>query len=365
VRGLPQGRRSGHFDRGWIMANIAYLIVSAEYGDAGSQRSLIGEFASAKNVRIDNYITVDLPSDRKERGRRVRELLAGVDRWDAFIVSDLAALGDDVSDVVSIAGNLLERGVRFMAAKQGLDLSNAGDSSSKAVTGLFAMLALLEKEVASRRIKGVLAQKRKEGVVLGRPKGSLSASKLDDRKELIIDYLSKGVSKASLARILETSPTNLASFLRTRNIVVSKQSPATRKQAPPKGAPEEEVHAKTPPPVTVPAQEVPSVQFHETTEVLLCRQCGKNIHDPRTTTCAGGYVDYPNGESHPRVPYPKDETERCPKCGVVPGGFHHEGCYMERCPKCGERLVSCGCRTRGVEDVKATGEQSRSVRYLP
>ncbi len=347
------------------MANIAYLLVFVEGEDQGSQRSLIGKCVSAKNLRIDNYITVELPSQRKERGRRVRELFAGVNRWDVIVVSDLAALGDDVADVIAIVSDLLERGVRFIAAKQEMDLGSAGDNSSKTATALFAMLTSVEKEVASRRVRGALAQKRKEGVVLGRPKGSLSASKLDGKKELIIEYLSKGVSKASLARILETSPTNLASYLRTRNIAVPKRGFAAKKDALPKKNPEKEASLETPPPVAAPVQDVPATQFHEVAEVLLCRQCGKNIHDPRTITCAGGYVDYPNGESHPRIPYPRHETERCPKCGVMPGGFHHEGCYMERCPKCGERLVSCGCRTRGVEDVKATGEQSRSVRYLP
>ena len=155
-----------------------------------------------------------------------------------------------------------------MAAKQALDLNGMGDSSSKAVTGLFATLALLEKEVSSRRIKGALAQKRKEGVVLGRPKGSLSASKLDDRKDLIIEYLSKGVSKASLARILDTSPTNLASFLRTRSIAVPKRRPATKKETPPKTAPERGVSGETPPPVAMPVQEGVASQFHEATEGL-------------------------------------------------------------------------------------------------
>ena len=347
------------------MANIAYLLVSLEGEAPESQRSLIGEYTSAKNLRIDNYITVELPSRRRERLRRVKELLAGVNRWDVIVVSDLAALGDDIADVIAVVGDLLERGVRFIAAKQDMDLNGVGDSSSKTATALFAMLTSVEREVASRRVREALAQKRKEGVVLGRPKGSLSASKLDGKKELIIEYLSKGVSKASLARILETSPTNLASYLRTRNIAVSKKDPAMRRDASPKGSPEREASPETPPPVAAPVQEVPEPQFHETTEVLLCRQCGKNVHDPRTITCAGGYVDYPNGESHPRVPYPRHETERCPKCGVMPGGFHHEGCYMERCPKCGERLVSCGCRTRGEADEKASGDQSRSVRYLP
>jgi DNA invertase Pin-like site-specific DNA recombinase len=159
------------------MANIAYLLVFVEGEDQGSQRSLIGKCVSAKNLRIDNYITVELPSQRKERGRRVRELFAGVNRWDVIVVSDLAARGDDVADVIAIVSDLLERGVRFIAAKQEMDLGSAGDNSSKTATALFAMLTSVEKEVASRRVRGALAQKRKEGVVLGRPKGSLSASK--------------------------------------------------------------------------------------------------------------------------------------------------------------------------------------------
>jgi len=354
------------------MANIAYLLISVDGEESISQRSVIGEYASEKNLRIDNYITVELPSARKERSRRVKDLFSGVDRWDVIIISDLAVMGDDISDIIAIAGGLLEKGVRFIAARQGMDLNSIGDDSSKTITGLFNMLISVGKEVTSRRIRGILAQKRKEGTVLGRPKGSISASKLDGRKELIVEYLSKGVSKASLARILETSPTNLASYLRTRKIVATGKDPAAKKTAPGKKTQEEKLageplssNAAAAQTTPAAAQTTPAVQFQETGEVLLCRQCGKNIHDPRTTTCAGGYVDYPNGESHPRVPYSKDQEDRCPKCGVIPGGFHHEACYMERCPRCGERLVSCGCKTPGIADEESTSAQSRSVRYLP
>ena len=122
------------------------------------------------------------------------------------MVSDLSLIGQDLTDIIKTAKGLAERGVRFIAAKQDMDLNGVGDASSKAVTGVFDMLAGLEKDIRSSRIKDTLAEKKKEGVVLGRPKGSISSSKLDSKKELIIEYLSKGVSKASLARILETSP---------------------------------------------------------------------------------------------------------------------------------------------------------------
>lgn len=329
------------------MANIAYIFMSFDGEDPASQKSMIAEHASAKGFRIDNYITVELPAARRERSRRVKDLFFSVDRWDVIIIADLAVTGNDLSDIVAITGDLLKRGVRFIAARQGVDLNGPGDGSSKAATALFNMLTAVDKEVTSRRIKGVLAQKRNEGVVLGRPKGSISASKLDSKKELIVEYLSKGVSKASLARIVETSPTNLSSYLRTRKIVVAKKDPRAKKDALQKRSPEKEVPEEHMPPAAATVQAEPRVQFQETSEVLLCRHCGKNINDSRTTTCAGGYIDYPNGEFHPRIPYPEDEKERCPRCGVNPGGFHHDGCYMERCPKCGERLVSCGCRSIG------------------
>jgi hypothetical protein len=36
-------------------------------------------------------------------------------------------------------------------------------------------------------------------------------------------------------------------------------------------------------------------------------------------------------------------SDRCPECGVGPGGFHESGCDIEPCPYCGRQLASCGC----------------------
>jgi hypothetical protein len=74
-----------------------------------------------------------------------------------------------------------------------------------------------------------------------------------------------------------------------------------------------------------------------------CKRCGRDIDDPKTTTCSKTLVAYKDGEYLPRVLYEGDAAERCSVCNIMPGGVHHEDCYMERCPKCGQRLVSCGC----------------------
>ena len=242
------------------MANIAYLLTSADDDEGAAQKSMIEDYAGRKNLRIDNYITVDVPSVRKERSRRIKELFSNVDRWDVVIISDLAAVAHDIADIITIVGGLSEKGVRFVAAKQGMDLNGSGEGSPKAATALFDMLACLEKDLVSRRIKGALAQKKKDGVVLGRPKGSISSSKLDGKKDLIVEYLSKGVSKASLARILDTSPTTLVSYLRTRKLIVPKkasEAAATKKDADGKDAPEREAPQEIVAPVTMSAQTGP------------------------------------------------------------------------------------------------------------
>lgn len=333
------------------MAIIAYLFELQDEKDTVSQRAAIDEHAGRMNLRVDSHITVKVPARKGERKRWMEGLFANMNNWDGVIVADLCLTGSSVAEVVDIVSALSGRGIRLIAVRQGMDLGGPADARSKAMASVFEMLSRLEKEFISARIKGALAGRKKAGTVLGRPKGSISASKLDDKKDIIIEYLSKGVSKASLARILETSPSNLLSYLRTRKIETTRkvrQRKPSERAAGTGGLSESNAEKKSSrndgAPYPAGQQRVPARDIEETHDVILCRHCGKNILDPRTTSCAGGYVDYQDNESHPRVPYPKDEKERCPRCGVEPGGYHHDGCYMERCPRCGERLVSCACK---------------------
>ncbi len=333
------------------MAVIAYLFLLSGEQDTGDQKAMIEAHAGEKSLRVDSYITIEASSGKGERGRRIEELFVNMSSWDVVMIPDLSLIGHSVAEVVSFVGSLSRRGIRLIAVRQGMDMNGPGDAQSKVTAHVFDMLAGLEKEFASARIKGALAGRKKDGVVLGRPKGSISPSKLDGKKELIVEYLSKGVSKASLARILETSPSNLLSYLKTRKIETTERvkRPRTAVSITKKDVlPKREIKEGGPKDVAAvkPAEEQrrPTSHIEETKEVVLCRHCGKNVLDPRTTTCAGGYVDYLDNESHRRVRYSEDEKERCPRCGVEPGGFHHDGCYMERCPRCGERLVSCACK---------------------
>ena len=83
---------------------------------------------------------------------------------------------------------------------------------------LFGLFAEIERDLISERTKEGLAAAREKGKLLGRPKGTLGKSKLDGRKDEIVMLLQKDVSKASIAKIMEISPTTLHHFIKTRKL---------------------------------------------------------------------------------------------------------------------------------------------------
>ncbi len=84
--------------------------------------------------------------------------------------------------------------------------------------GLFGLFAEVERDLISERTKEGLAAARARGRLLGRPKGSLGKSKLDGKEGEVRMLLEKEVSKASIAKIMGVSSTNLRHFIRTRKL---------------------------------------------------------------------------------------------------------------------------------------------------
>jgi hypothetical protein len=60
----------------------------------------------------------------------------------------------------------------------------------------------------------------------GRPKGSLGTSKLDGKEGEIRKLLEKEVSKASIAKILDVTPSTLHSFIHSRRLEHKKRRQA-------------------------------------------------------------------------------------------------------------------------------------------
>ena len=151
---------------------------------------------------------------------------------DLVLASELSRLGRSIGQIIALLDALAKRSVRFCAVKENIRIDGAQDMRTKVMIALFALFAEIEKDLVSERTKEGLAKARASGKSLGRPKGSLESSKLDGREAEIKNYLKKGASKTSVARIVECSPHTLIRFIRSRKLVKSEPcSGAVKKTA--------------------------------------------------------------------------------------------------------------------------------------
>ena len=98
---------------------------------------------------------------------------------------------------------MVNRHIRVILVKQDLDLDiNRQDMNSKISLTLFSLLAELERDLISLRTKEALASKKREGKILGKPKGTIQKSKFDKDVEKIKELLGVGLSVREITKVL-------------------------------------------------------------------------------------------------------------------------------------------------------------------
>ncbi|MGD0658504.1 MAG: recombinase family protein [Syntrophorhabdales bacterium] len=198
---------------------LGYIRVSTEAQDVKNQRHEILEYANSRGYRIDEFVEVEISSRKDRRARGIDALLERLQAGDMLVVSELSRIGRSVVEVITIIDAAVKKQARFIAIKQNFDIRHNHDMQSKVLLTIFALLAELERDLVSERTRQALAAKKSQGVVLGRPKGSLGKSKLDSRIPEILDLLGDRASHAFIARRLKVSRTALVHYIHSRNLL--------------------------------------------------------------------------------------------------------------------------------------------------
>jgi len=94
------------------------------------------------------------------------------------------------------------------------------DLSSKMMVFMFSFVSEIERELIQSRVQeGVQNSiKNNPNRSWGRPRGSMYKSKLDAKHESIVELLEKGISKASIAKMLDLNYQTLNSYVKTREL---------------------------------------------------------------------------------------------------------------------------------------------------
>ena len=147
--------------------------------------------------------------------RKLKDLIEQLQKGDNLIVAELSRLGRSMLEIMELLNLLLQKGVNIYVVKGNYELKD--DIQSKVLAFAFSLAAEIERELISQRTKEALAKRKAEGKKLGRPKGSYS-SKLDDKREYIKELLDKGVSIASIAKILGVHYHTVRNYVKRRGL---------------------------------------------------------------------------------------------------------------------------------------------------
>lgn len=196
------------------MTNFAYLRVSTSEQDTANQKLSVLDYCNRNKMNNVQYVS-DTSSGRKSwHDRPIGEMLCRAMDGDNIITAEISRLGRSTLQVLEILELATQKGVSIHIAKNNMLIDGSMESTITAT--ILGLAAQIERELISTRTKEALAQKKLEGVKLGRPKGKAKTLKLDAHKDLIQDYLTKGVSKTSIAKIVECSPATLYAWIKRR-----------------------------------------------------------------------------------------------------------------------------------------------------
>ena len=198
------------------MSVFGYIRISTSDQSIQGQEYGILRFAKDRHWTIDEIVNETVSGAVPYQKRKLGALLDQCKAKDTLIVTEISRLGRSLMEVLGVVNLCLSKGISLYTIKERFELNDT--INSKVLVFAFGLASELERQLISQRTKEALARKRADGVQLGRPKGSKGKSKLDGKEAEIGMFLAKGVTKASIAKILDCDPGTIAAFIKTRKI---------------------------------------------------------------------------------------------------------------------------------------------------
>lgn len=196
--------------------NIAYLRVSTDRQDVDNQRHGILEYANKNSLTDLNFVEDTASGKIKWRKRKLGETLTQLTAGDSILFSEVSRIARSTLQVLEVLEHCTTHKIHVHIVKQSMIFD--GSMQSKITATVLGMAAEIERDFISMRTKEALAARKKAGMILGRPKGQAEKTKLDKHRAQIQDLVNKGVSKRSIAKIIECAPSTLYDYVKRRKI---------------------------------------------------------------------------------------------------------------------------------------------------
>ena len=188
---------------------IGYIRVSSDKQSGKRQETDILSFAFEKGLTITG-IESEIVSSRKQ-DRKIFTLIDSLKKGDVLLITELSRLGRSIIDISEITSKAIKKGIEIKIVDKASEIKEINDSiQSQTLIFALGLSAQIERDFISERTKSALRQRRKEGVILGRPKGS---SVMKGKEEQLKKYIDMGLNKSAISKLLEVSRGSLYKYL--------------------------------------------------------------------------------------------------------------------------------------------------------
>jgi DNA invertase Pin-like site-specific DNA recombinase len=194
---------------------IGYLRVSTADQDLDKNKSDILQLANEKKLGTVEWVKEKASGKVNWRKRKIAEVIENLKEGDTILVSELSRLGRSMLECMEILSIALEREINIYAVKGNWQLDQS--IQSKIIAMAFSMAAEIERDLISQRTKEALAARKKQGVKLGRPKGT-GKSKLDVYKPEIEALLKNGATQKFIAQRYEATAATVSRWVKKQGL---------------------------------------------------------------------------------------------------------------------------------------------------
>ncbi len=124
---------------------VKYLRVSTIEQEQTRQEYLLEQL----NIKFDKSYEDKMTGKTKERPQ-LKKMIEEVQEGDTVYCESISRLGRNLKDLIDIIDTLINKGVRVVILKEGIDTSN---STYKLLLGIFGSIAEMERETIQERTK--------------------------------------------------------------------------------------------------------------------------------------------------------------------------------------------------------------------
>ncbi len=189
-----------------------YMYVHMESDQLKQEKAMLNQYINQSQLKADVLVEDQAPAKMHWTEREINGVIKKMRKGDALVVYEPNHLACSTSQILEILTISATRGVSIHFVKYDVAIKN--DNNEINTQYLLNIISKIESDFVSKRTTQALARRKAAGLPLGRPKGRQNKSlKLDRFKEEIEKYLNLGISKASIAKLVDCHPQTLYDWL--------------------------------------------------------------------------------------------------------------------------------------------------------